>query len=298
MSARYGLVGLGNVGGGLVAPAVTAGLDVHVHDLDAAARERAGAAGGHVHDHVLSLAESVDVLVLSLPNADVVDAVLLQGGALDAMAPGSVCVDMSTNLPARTLALVEQGRQREVAVVDAPVTYGPEGLVSFLGGAEDDVARAQPWLDAVTVRSFHMGPHGHGQYVKLVQNMLNGVIMGVIGEALGFAEHAGVDLALLPEALSWTGSRSGMLERVLPAMTERRYGTVGTMALHSKDMGYVLQTAAELGARTPFTAALRGVFEDVLAAGDPRWTQTALVEWYLSDGVAAQQPTGTEEVPR
>ncbi|GAB2608577.1 NAD(P)-dependent oxidoreductase [Pseudactinotalea suaedae] len=295
MSAGYGLIGLGNVGSGLVAPARAAGLPVHAYDLDPEARRRAGEAGATVHEQVESLVDAVDVLVLSLPNADVVDAVLLEGGVLNRLAAGSVCVDMSTNLPARTLALTAKGHDRGVAMVDAPVSYGPEGLVSFVGGDPEDVARVCPWLDAVTVRAFHMGPHGHGQYVKLVQNMLNGVIMGVIGEALGFAEHAGVDLALLPEALSWTGSRSGMLERVLPAMAERRYGASGTMALHSKDMGYVLQTAAEIGARAPFTAALRGVFEDVLAAGNPRWTQTALVEWYLSDGVAAPQRTEIDD---
>lgn len=298
MSARYGLIGLGNVGSDLVRDAVAAGLPLHAYDADLAARERAGIAGAQVHDDVATLVDAVDVLVLSLPNADVVDAVMLDGGVLEAMSPGTTCVDMSTNLPARTLVLAEQGRQRGIAMVDAPVSYGPEGLVSFVGGAEDEVARIRPWLDAVTVRAFHMGPHGHGQCVKLVQNMLNGVIMGVIGEALGFAEHAGVDLDKLPEALSWTGARSGMLERVLPAMVERRYGNAGTMALHAKDMGYVLRTAADTGARTPFTAALRQVFDEVLAAGDPRWGQTALVEWYVSDGVAVQPRTETDGAAR
>lgn len=294
MSTTYGLIGLGNVGSDLVASAVAAGLDVHAFDIDAGARERAAGAGAHVHGTATEVAAVADTLVLSLPNADVVDAVLLEQGLLDLVRPGEICVDMSTNLPARSLALVAAGAERGVAVLDAPVSYGPEGLVSFVGGPAADVARVRPWLDAVTVRAFHMGPHGHGQYVKLVQNMLNGVIMGVIGEALGFAEHAGVDLDRLPEALAWTGARSEMLTNVLPRMARREYGTSGTMALHSKDMGYLLRTAAEVGARAPFTAALREVFEDVLAAGDPRWTQTALVEWYLSDGVAAQGPvTGT-----
>ena len=63
-------------------------------------------------------------------------------------------------------------------------------------------------------------------------------------------------------------------------MVSRRYGASGTMALHSKDMGYALQAAEQVGARMPFTAALRGVFEDVLASGDRRWTQTALIEWF------------------
>ncbi|MGC0141967.1 NAD(P)-dependent oxidoreductase [Pseudactinotalea sp. Z1732] len=276
----YGLIGLGNVGADLVAAAVEAGLVVHCYDVDPDARERAGSAGATVQASARDVAAVADVFVLSLPNSQIVDQVLFDEGAIEVLRRGAYLVDMSTNHPARSQALAAEGNARGVHVLDIPVSYGPEGLVGFAGGTTEALAAVRPWVDAVTVHTEHVGPHGHGQYVKLVQNVLSGVGMGVIGEVIGFAEHAGVDLEVLPEALRRTGANSRMLERTLPAMVQRRYGTSGTMALHSKDMGYALTAAESIGARMPFTAALRRVFEDVLAAGDSRWTQTALVEWY------------------
>ncbi len=280
-SKRYGLIGLGNVGSDLAKAALAAGLELQVYDLAEPARHRAADRGATLHPDPVSVARAVDVLVLSLPNADVVDDVLLRGGALDALRPGSLLIDMSTNLPERAQALAAAGEQRSIRVLDAPVSYGPRGLVTFVGGEPATFADARPWLETVTVDVSHVGPAGHGQYVKLIQNILSGVGMGVVAEIIGFAEHAGVDLGVLPEALRETGAHSPMLERTFPVMVQRRYGITGTMALHSKDMGYALRTAEQLGARMPFTAALRDVFDDVLASGDPRWTQSAMVEWFV-----------------
>lgn len=276
--ARYGLIGLGNVGSDLVRAACRAGLEVHVFDIAHESVERATAAGAIAHDEVGSVARDADVLVLSLPNSEVVDDVLIGSGALSAMRPGSLLIDMSTNLPERAIALAEQSRRYGVHVLDAPVSYGPDGLVAFVGGDGADVEAARPWLDAVVLEYTHVGPHGHGQYVKLVQNVLTGVGMGVIAEVIGFTSRAGVDVGVLPAALRRTGAHSPLLERTLPSMVQRQYGTTGTMALHSKDMGYALRAAEHVGAHMPFTAALRRVFEETLAAGDRRWTQAALIE--------------------
>ena len=197
-TTRYGLVGLGNVGSDLVRDATAAGLELHVFDIAEPAVDRAVVAGAVRAPDAAALARAVDVLVLSLPNADVVDDVLFRGGAFAGLEPGSTLVDMSTNLPERAAALAEEGARRDVRVLDAPVTYGPEGLVSFVGGPAEHAAAVAPWLDAAVSRWVHVGPHGHGQYVKLVQNVLSGVGMGVVAEVLGFADRAGVDLALLP----------------------------------------------------------------------------------------------------
>src|SRR5690606_30327794 len=97
-TVRYGLIGLGNVGTDLTVAAVASGLDLHVFDIDPAARGRAQEAGARVHDDAVGVAREADVLVLSLPNAEIVDAVLADG-VLEALRPGSLLIDMSTNLP-------------------------------------------------------------------------------------------------------------------------------------------------------------------------------------------------------
>ncbi|WP_308796456.1 NAD(P)-dependent oxidoreductase [Agromyces silvae] len=279
MSTRYGLIGLGNVGADLARDAVSAGLDVSAFDIDRAALDRAVDAGVAPRADASMVAAEADVLILSLPNSPIVDRVLADG-VFDSLRPGSLLIDMSTNLPARAVSLAAEGRDRGIRVIDAPVTYGQHGLVSYVGGAGADLEHAATWLDASVVEWIHVGPNGHGQYAKLAQNMLSGVGMGIVAEVLGFARAAGLDPGTLHDALRPTGAYSGLIERVLPAMQERRYGSAGTMALHAKDMGYALQTAGDLDVRLPFTAALHDVFEQVLSVGDRRWGQTALIEWW------------------
>lgn len=276
----FGLIGLGNVGSDLARAALAAGLDLHAHDIQPEQLDEMRRLGATAHESPSALASSVDVLVLSLPNADVVHQVLVDDGALAALRRGGYLVDMSTNLPERTIEISRRAQERGIRVLDAPVSYGPDGLVSFVGGEQDDFDTLARWFGTVVRHAYHVGPHGHGQYVKLVQNLLNGVYMGVIAEAIGFAARAGVDLTVLPEALSRTGAYSPMFERVYPRMIERDYGQTGTLALHLKDTRYTVRTGGAIGARTPFAEALMTAFEGVLADGDPRWSQTALIEWF------------------
>lgn len=288
MSARYGLIGLGNVGSDLVRDARLAGLDVDVFDADSAAVQRAAAAGGRACSSAKEVAADVDVLVLSLPTSEIVDQVLADG-VLTALRPGAVLVDMSTNRPERARRLALEGAERSLIVLDAPVTYTPGGLLSFVGGELADASAAVRWLDAAVSSWVPVGAAGNGQYVKLAQNMLSGVTMGIAAELLGFLERAGVEASVGQQALQATGPYSPFVDRTLTAMRAREYGAAGTMALHSKDMRYALDAAAQLGVTMPFTEVLRNEFEDVLAAGDRRWGQSALIEWYLpaADGSAS-----------
>lgn len=274
---KYGLIGLGNVGTDLVRSAVAAGLDLQTFDIESTARSNAAGLGAGIAADAVSLACDSDVLVLSLPNSEIVRSVL-DDGVFSSMKAGAYLVDMSTNRPISSIELAEQGAQRGVHVVEAPVSYSREGLVSFVGGKETHVQAIRPWLDATVAHHGHVGPAGHGQYVKLVQNMLSGVGMGIVAEVLGFAQHAGVDVEAMHSQLRRTGAYSPLVESCLNAMSKGKYGGSGTMALHSKDMGYAIEAAEHLGAHLPFTQVLHQVFSEVLRDGDPRWGQTALIE--------------------
>lgn len=277
---EYGLIGLGNVGGHLAAAALSSGLSLHTYDLSEERLERTAALGAEAHEDAASVAQVVDVLVMSLPTAESVDDALLHSGAIDRLRPGALLIDMSTNLPERAVALAEEGERRSLRVLDSPVSFGPNGLVAFVGGVQASVDAAHEWLDTVTAHAHWVGPNGHGQNVKLIQNILTGVGMGVVAEVISLAERTELNLDRLLEALRWTGANSGLLESTLPAMAERRYGSNGAMALHSKDMGYALQVAGQVGADLPFTTVLQRIFEDVLTAGDGQWNQIALIEWF------------------
>lgn len=280
---RYGLVGLGKVGSRLGHAALSAGLDLDVFDIDPDAVAALVACGARGHGSLAELAAGCDVIALSLPTSEVVDRVLYQEHLLDALPSGALLLDMSTNLPEQAERMSREGSARGVRVMDAPVTFSPEGLVGFVGGAPGDFDRARPWFEATLARAFHIGPPGHGQYVKLAQNVLTGLHWGAVAEALSFVGRAGVDPAAAGRALGASAVQSWILDRTLPVLVERRHSTDGSMAQHDKDLKYVLASAQRLDADLPFTETLHRLFAATMASGDPRWSKSAVIEWYAAD---------------
>ncbi|GAB3742880.1 NAD(P)-dependent oxidoreductase [Microlunatus parietis] len=275
-----GLIGLGNVGGRMARSLLDAGVELHVHDVDQEASAAVREAGAVGHDTASDLARAVPIVLLSLPNADIVDRVVLgPGGVLEAMAAGSILVDMSTNRPDRTLALLARATERAVRTLDAPISFGGRGMIVFAGGDPADYAEVAPIFDVVAFRHYHVGDHGQGQYVKLIQNLLSGIAIGAAAEAVAFGQRAGVDLDRMLEALRWTGAYSGALAGSR-RMVDRDYGSSRTLGMHVKDLGYVLAMAEQLGATMPFAERVHDVFRGVYENGDPGWTQAAVIEWF------------------
>jgi 3-hydroxyisobutyrate dehydrogenase-like beta-hydroxyacid dehydrogenase len=180
-------------------------------------------------------------------------------------------------LPARTLRLVELCEQAGVRMIDAPITLGsPHGMVIMVGGPQESYDEAKPIFDVVGYTSTLVGPHGHGHVTKLVQNMISGVNVAIVAEATAYAAKAGVDVTRLADALRDTSVASGAMTR----MMRREFGDGGQLALHHKDMGYALQSAADVGAVMPFTELLREVFGDTLEHGNTLWSQIGCVTYW------------------
>lgn len=281
MKQRVGLVGVGNVGSRMAKALVSACFPLMVSDMSAEALARAEALGATVATSSKELASQVDVVLLSLPGSDVVDHVVEgRDGVLEGFAEGGLLIDMSTSLPRRTLRLVEICRECHVRMIDAPVSFGAHGMDIMVGGPEEWFEEARPILDVVGHKATWVGPHGHGHVTKLVQNMIAGVGTAVIAEQLAFAVKAGVDPERMFEAIRTTGAGSRQLDNGLPRMLAHDFGSGGQLALHYKDVKYALQTAHELDAVTPFTAALYEVFNGALAHGDSSWAQEGCIAYW------------------
>jgi 2-hydroxy-3-oxopropionate reductase len=278
VARSVGLVGAGNIGGRMARDLAAAGYRVTVLDPSEQARARATAAGAAVVDDLAGLVDASEIILLSLPNSDIVDEVVAGGGGLlSLLPPGRLVVDMSTSLPARTLRLVELCGQAGVRMIDAPITLGcPHGMVIMVGGPREWYDEAKPIFDVVGYKSTLVGPHGHGNITKLVQNMVAGVNTAVVAEATAYAAKAGVDVGRMVEALQETNAGPGAMSR----MMRREFGDGGQLALHHKDLGYALESGGDVGAVMPFTALLREVFGDTLEHGDRRWAQVGCVTYW------------------
>ncbi len=276
-----GIVGVGNVGGRMAKDLVAAGYKVLVRDNSAEAVQRAVANGAEAVEDLAAIVAGTETILLSLPNSDVVEAVIKgEGGLLQLMKRGQILVDMSTSLPSRTIALYPLLADKGIRFLDAPISFGPHGMDIMVGGDEALFREVYPIFDIVGHKTTLVGPVSHGHYTKLVQNMISGVNIAVVAEGLAFAAKAGLDVNKVWEAIRTTGAGVAQVERTYPRMVRREFGEGGQLALHTKDIGYVLKTGEEIGAVTPFSAALLDVFKHALEEGDPRWSQVSCITYF------------------
>ena len=244
-----------------------AGHHVHAWNRTRAKAEPLTALGITVHDTAVQAAQQADVVVSLLENGPVVGKVLFDAGAAGAMHRGALFIDMASIQPREARDHAARLGEMGVAHLDAPVSGGTVGaengtLAILVGGRPEDFARAQPVFAALG-RATHVGPHGAGQLTKLANQMIVGITIGAVAEALLFAAKGGADMAKVREAIQGGFADSRILQLHGQRMVERDFAPRGRMAVQLKDMRNALATAGEIGFDAPITA----LFETLYAEG-------------------------------
>ncbi len=263
---RVGVIGLGDMGGGLATSLIRAGMPVTVSDL----REEAIAPfreGARVAATPAELAGRSDVVLVVVFNDAQVRAVL-QGpdGVFAGAAPGTTAVIVSTIATDTVLEMRAEGASGGVTVVDCGVSGGPDAaaageLVCMIGGSEEEIDHIRPVLDAVSCLVLHMGPPGAGLAAKLARNLITYGSWLAAFEAQELAEAAGIDLLQLGEAARESDKRIGGATRLMfrttaapwPADSDEGLLTLmrnGAEVTH-KDLTTILELGAELGVDLP-----------------------------------------------
>ena len=259
-----GFVGLGTMGGPMCANLLEAGYHVQVFDLDERAVRAQLDNGATSAATVAEVAANADVLMTSLPRPDDVVAVMRDNGALAALRPGSVWVDLTTNRADLVRELAEE--VSDVGVLDCPVTGAVDGarkgtLTLFLGGEDCLVARVTPILDNLgTVIA--CGPLGTGNVVKLVTNQLWFIHAAAIGEGFGLGMAHGVELGVLWHAIKESVGDSFVARHDAPSIFAGHYDPSFTLDLCLKDLGLIEELQADVGSEFIVTDAARRAFTD------------------------------------
>ena len=244
-----------------------AGHQVHAWNRTRAKAEPLTALGITVHDTAVQAVQQADVVVSLLENGPVVGTVLFDAGAAGAMRRGALFIDMASIQPREARDHAARLGEMGLAHLDAPVSGGTVGaengtLAILVGGRPEDFARAQPVFAALG-RATHVGPHGAGQLTKLANQMIVGITIGAVAEALLFAAKGGADMAKVREAIQGGFADSRILQLHGQRMVERDFAPRGRMAVQLKDMRNALATAGEIGFDAPITA----LFETLYAEG-------------------------------
>lgn len=270
---KLGFIGLGIMGGGMAANLVRAGHAVTVYNRTVSKAKPLLELGATLASSPAELVADVDTVFVCVSDTPDVEQVLFDAnGVADAARPGTLVVDHSTVSPSRTREWAARLANSGVAFLDAPVSGGSEGAANatlsvMVGGAEQDVARARPYLDAVGSTITHVGPVGAGQVCKLVNQVLVVVAMLGVSEALVLAQAGGLDPQVAIDATKGGAGGSWMLANRGPQVAARDFRPGFTIDLQQKDLRLVLEAADELGVPALATSIVHQLYRTLQADG-------------------------------
>ena len=274
---RFGIAGLGAMGGGMAEALLRAGHEVWGYDPDPEAQARARSAGVATQNTLKRVLEDVEVLVICVATLAALEETYDQLLASDAATPGLV-IETSTIAPerARHWAAKVRGAGRvhvEAAMIGLPPDAAAGNLFLLVGGAEADVDRAHPYLDAASRGFVHLGDTGSGAVAKVLNNAIGGATMLVFTEAILTAKRAGLDpQAFIRAVIDANGAGNSVVFKRHAHWVTSETPQPPT-PLNVKDMAEMAVMLGALGGRSP-------MMEAAIASFDTLPTEVGLVQGY------------------
>lgn len=269
MTLKVGVIGLGNMGGGMAATLASKGFEVSGFDLSQAALSLASDKGVKPVADRDQLIRRTDILILSLPKAEHVEATCLgQGGIIEHGRAGLIVIDTTTSTPETSRKIAAVLARAGIAFIDAPVSGGPKGAATgtmsmVIGAEDDDLARAMPVLEGMSGTRVHVGRCGAGNVAKIANNMLAACHLISTAEAVSMAAKAGVDPEKLLQGLNAGSGRSGATQVMFPTwVLNKAYDSGFTMGLMRKDVGLASDLADSLDLDLPLSRTVAQLWKD------------------------------------
>lgn len=263
-SRRVGLIGVGNIGIGLLESLIRNDYDVLIYDVSQKALDNARQFGSKaiIVSSAAELWDGVDTILLSLPKPQHVVSVLFDAeGLADRQRSSKLVIDLSTNSPTITQDAAAKLKAIGHRLVDAPVSGGKKGaatgtLAIMVGGDSDAIEAAMPVLAVLGKNVKAMGGSGAGQISKLVNNMLTAANRVVAAEALYIGERAGVPMTDLVSMVNTATGSSYITQNHYPNIIFTGNRGTFTMDLMYKDIRLMLDVAEQQGINTPVMRAV------------------------------------------
>jgi len=271
MSLHIAVLGIGRMGLPMAQRLCQAGYTVHAWNRSPDKAQALVPLGAKVHPQVQDAVRQADVVISLLESGPVVTHVLFELGAAEAMRAGCLMIDMASIKPAEARDHAARLQALGVAHLDAPVSGGTVGaeagtLAIMVGGQAHDFEQAKKILQ-VLGKATHVGPHGSGQLAKLANQMIVGITIGAVAEALLLCAKGGADMAKVREAIVGGFAQSRILELHGQRMIERDFAPRARMTVQLKDMRNALDTAASLDFEAPITSLFEQLYAQAIDHG-------------------------------
>ena len=294
---KVGFVGLGIMGKPMAKNLVKAGHQLVVYNDSGAADELKGE-GAEGADSYKAIAEQCGIVITCLPADPQVEEVYKgEDGLLAGASEGDLLIDMSTISPLVTKDIARAASERGVKTLDAPISGGEPGAIAgelsiMVGGDADDVERAKPLFEAMGT-PVHVGEAGSGQIVKACNQIIVGIVLEGVSEALVLGSKAGVDPAKIIEAVSGGLAGTKVMDQKRDKFLEHDFDPGFRIELHHKDLGIALATAREVGVPLPVTALVDQMLQELQVKGRGQLDHSALLS-VIEDAAAHKIGEETE----
>lgn len=285
-SKQVAVIGLGSMGYGVALSILRAGHTVYGYDIAPEQTERFQADGGSP-GNLEDVAGDLDAVAVVVLNAAQTESVLFgENGVVPRLKPGAVVLSSATVAPDFARAMEARCGEHDVHYLDAPISGGSvkaaEGKLSVMAaGTPDAFAAARPVLDATAETVFELGDGaGGGSAMKAVNQLLAGVHIAAMAEALTFGITQGVTPEKFVDVISKCAGTSWMLENRAPHIVAGDYTPHSSIDIWPKDLGIVLDIARGAKFSAPITAAALQQFMAASGSGLGREDDAAVAKVY------------------
>jgi len=269
---RIGFVGLGLMGSRLVQRLHASGWKVQAWNRSPEPARAMALKGVPIAESIAKLVADSDVVISSVANDGAVESVYFDaGGVFSSARPGTIVLEMSTISPQLSQRLHQKASEQGIRLLDVAISGSTPaveaGAITLLaGGDRETFEQCTPIYESIARQWFLIGGPTSGIQMKLVVNLLLGVDMQAIAEAVSLGEHLRIDTNVLLDVLAKTAVIPPAFVGKFRKIRDNDYSPEFPLRLMSKDMDLVMATAAELGAKLPAAKAAQAELASNLAS--------------------------------
>ena len=270
---NIGFIGLGVMGRPMASHLIDAGHTLSLHRVKEGSQALVDK-GGKAAPSARAVTQASEVIILMLPDTPDVEQVLFgKDGVAEGLTKGKLVIDMSSISPVATKDFARRIEALGCDYLDAPVSGGEVGaknasLTIMAGGKPEVFERAKPLFEKMGKNITLVGGVGDGQTTKVANQIIVGLTIEAVAEALTFAKKAGADPAKVREALMGGFAASRILEVHGERMIKRTFDPGFRIRLHRKDLSLAIDAAKALNLALPNASATQQLMNAAIAMGD------------------------------
>jgi 3-hydroxyisobutyrate dehydrogenase len=288
--SKLAFIGLGVMGYPMAGHLQRQGHDVTVYNRTRAKAEKWVADyGGKLAPTPREAASGVEIAFSCVGNDDDLRSVVLgDDGIFAGLESGATFVDHTTASAEVARELHAIGKERGIAVIDAPVSGGQAGaengvLTVMCGGEPESFAGVDPVIEAYARACTLIGPIGAGQLTKMVNQLCIAGLLQGLSEGMNFGLKAGLDMTTVIDVISKGAAGSWQMENRAATMCDGSFEFGFAVDWMRKDMAICLAEARRNGARLPVAALVDQFYAQVQARGGARWDTSSLIHLLAND---------------